>query len=135
MAEESRFLFVYGTLRRGFGHPMHDRLSRYASLVGPASTAGQLFDMGRYPAAVVATREDDLIHGELYELDDSDEVWPWLDEYEGYFPGDAADSLFVRRVALVDIEGREPLHAWIYWYNRPVDGFEHIASGGTQPSD
>ena len=129
MAQESRLLFVYGTLRRGAGHPMHDLLSRHASLIGAASTAGILYDTGRYPAAAPAECEHDRIHGEVYELDDPDEVWPWLDEYEGAFPGDAADSLFVRRLVTVEVDGGRTLHAWMYWYNRPVHEFERIAGG------
>jgi len=128
VAEESRLLLVYGTLRSGAGHPMHERLSRHARLVGAASAAGRLYDTGRYPAAVSAERDGDRIHGELYELDDPDDVWPWLDEYEGYFPGDVADSLFVRRLTLVNPANGAPRHAWVYWYNRPVNDFERIAS-------
>ncbi len=129
MADEPRLLFVYGTLRRGAGHPMHDRLSRHARLLGTASTAGRLLDTGRYPAAVSAECDDDRIHGELFELDDPGDVWPWLDEYEGCLPGDAADSLFVRRVVRVQVDGGCTLHAWIYWFNRPVEGLARIDGG------
>lgn len=129
MNAEPRLLFVYGTLRRGAGHPMHDLLSRHAAFVSPASTAGRLYDTGRYPAAVPAEDESDRIHGEVYELDHPDEVWPWLDEYEGCFPADAADSLFLRRVVIVHISGGRTLHAWMYWYNRPTEGLARIVGG------
>ncbi len=129
MIDEPRLLFVYGTLRRGAGRPQHDLLRRHARLIGPASTAGRLFDTGRYPAAVLSQHADDRIHGELYELDDPGEVWPWLDEYEGYSPGDTADSLFVRRLVNVTVEAGRTLHAWMYWYNRSVDEFTRLESG------
>lgn len=129
MTEDSPFLFVYGTLRSGAGHPMHDLLMQHASRLGSASTPGQLFDTGRYPAAVAANNPHDLIHGELFEIDRPDEVWTWLDEYEGYFAGDEGDSLFVRRLSLVTLSDGQSRHAWMYWYNRPVDDFERIESG------
>jgi len=132
VAEESRFLFVYGTLRRGLRHPVGDRLSPHTRRIDPATVPGQLFNTGRYPAAVPSGEPGDLVHGELYELNDPDEVWPWLDEYEGYFPGNVADSLFVRRLSLVQRDDAGPLHAWVYWYNRPVDGFERILIGGCE---
>lgn len=127
--EEPRHLFVYGTLRRGAGHPMADLLSRHITSVAGATVGGRLFDTGRYPAAVESQDARDLIHGELYELDRPDEVWVWLDEYEGYSPGNEADSLFVRRQAMVTPENGRPAPAWVYWYNRPVDEFERIEDG------
>lgn len=129
MAEAPRRLFVYGTLRRGAGHPMGDQLGRHTASLGPATAPGQLFDTGRYPAAVHSSEADELIHGELYEIDDPDEVLIWLDEYEGYFPSNEVDSLFVRRLSLVNAQSGGALHAWMYWYNRPVDGLERITSG------
>lgn len=108
---------------------MGDLLRQHTTHVGPAAVPGQLFDTGRYPAAVASSESSDVIHGELYQLDDPEEVWAWLDEYEGYFSGNEADSLFVRRLALVEAQGRQPLQAWMYWYNRSLEGFEPIASG------
>ncbi len=108
---------------------MGDLLSQHTTPIGPATVPGQLFDTGRFPAAVHSAEEGDLIHGELYELDDPDEVWPWLDEYEGYFPGNEGDSLFVRRQAMANPHKGTPAYAWVYWYNRPVDEFERIEGG------
>ena len=129
MTAQSRFLFVYGTLRRGGGHPMGARLSLHTKSAAPATVPGQLFNTGRYPAAVPSGEPGYLVHGEVLELDDPDEIWPWLDEYEGCYPGNEGDSLFVRRLSLVQRDDAGPLHAWVYWYNRPVDGFERLLSG------
>ncbi len=129
MTTEPRHLFVYGTLRSGCGHPMADLLSQHTTFIGPATVPGQLFDTGRYPAALQAAQDGDLIHGELYELDNPDEVWLWLDEYEGYFPGHEGDSLFVRRQAIASPHEGPPAYAWVYWYNRPVDEFERVEGG------
>ena len=44
-------LFVYGTLMRGFR--LHDVLASRAAFVGEGLVQGLLFDLGRYPAALL----------------------------------------------------------------------------------
>lgn len=59
-------LFVYGTLRRGA--PMHALIASDARLVGPATLAGRLYDLGAYPAFTDRESKRDVVRGELYEL-------------------------------------------------------------------
>ena len=49
MEPECRHLFVYGTLRRGSGHPMSRFLAARARLLAGARVPGRLYDLGGFP--------------------------------------------------------------------------------------
>ena len=121
------YLFVYGTLRTS-RVPVGLR-GIIGSLVrlGRATTAGTLYDLGPYPAAVF--EGDRQIVGEVLELPDDPRVLAALDDYEGFRSDDVQVSLYlrVRRPATL-ADGRR-LECWAYAYNGDVTGFPQIASG------
>ena len=47
-------LFVYGTLMRGFDHPMAQLLSRSADFLGTATCRGRLYLIKHYPGLVLS---------------------------------------------------------------------------------
>ena len=47
-------LFVYGTLMRGFDHPMAQLLSRSADFIGEARCRGRLYLVKHYPGLVLS---------------------------------------------------------------------------------
>ena len=47
-------LFVYGTLMRGFDHPMAKLLSANADFLGPARCRGRLYLIKHYPGLVLS---------------------------------------------------------------------------------
>ena len=49
----SDHLFVYGTLMRGFDHPMAQLLSRSADFLGEAQCRGRLHLIKHYPGLVL----------------------------------------------------------------------------------
>ena len=61
-------LFVYGTLMRGFDHPMAKLLSRSADFIGEAQCRGRLYLVKHYPGLVLSDEPDDVVFGELYRL-------------------------------------------------------------------
>lgn len=75
----SHYVFVYGTLKRGF---CRDHYMRNARFVDQARTESGylLFDVGEYPA-MIRHETGERIHGELYEVEP--EMWSVLDEVEG----------------------------------------------------
>ncbi len=89
-------LFVYGTLRPCFGHPLGVALATRSRALGRATVCGELFDQGDYPVAIRSKDLSRSIHGELFELPAEDQLWGRLDEYEDYKPGDLEHSLFER---------------------------------------
>ena len=46
-------LFVYGTLRDDPAHDMFHVLAANAELIGEATVAGRLYDLGEYPGLVL----------------------------------------------------------------------------------
>jgi len=65
-------LFVYGTLMRGFDHPMAQLLSRSADFLGIATCRGRLYLIKHYPGLVLSDDAGDIVFGELYRLRDRD---------------------------------------------------------------
>ena len=61
-------LFVYGTLMRGFDHPMAQLLSRSAEFIGEARCQGRLYLVKHYPGLVLSDDPADVVFGELYRL-------------------------------------------------------------------
>ena len=61
-------LFVYGTLMRGFDHPMAQLLSRSADFLGEARCRGRLYLVKHYPGLVLSDDAADIVFGELYRL-------------------------------------------------------------------
>lgn len=125
---ETRFLFVYGTLRQGFDLDWRRELG--ARFCGRGRVSGKLYDLGEYPGAIpLDINSPHEVAGELYELSDPQRAMEKLDEYEGFLPVQPERSLFVRKVAPVVLEDRTRRDAWVYFYNRQVDETRLIPGG------
>jgi len=124
----SNHLFVYGTLMRGFGHPMAQLLSRSADLIGEARCRGRLYLVTHYPALVLSGDPADVVFGELYRLRAPDELLREFDMYEACGEGFAAPTEYVRQLLAVTLEGGTT-EAWTYVYNWPVAHLTRITSG------
>lgn len=114
-------LFVYGTLRRAWKHPMHGVLRAHAVLVGAGTFQGKLYDLGRYPGAVASGAGADRVRGEIYALKNPCAAFRALDAYE--------DRAFRREKVGVRRADGTRMRCWIYLYARPVSGLPVIASG------
>ena len=124
-----RYLFVYGTLLSGAGHPMAARLGREGRLTGPARIKGRLFDLGSYPALVETGSDDGDIHGEVHELTSPAASLRWLDAYEGIVPGREGTCDYERVQRIVRLDSGDAITAWVYLYRSPVTGRRRIESG------
>jgi len=127
-------LFVYGTLMRGFDHPMAQLLSRSADFIGEARCRGRLYLVKHYPGMVLSDAPDDVVFGELYRLKQPDALLREFDMYEACGEGFAEPTEYLRRllpVTLVGDTASEPptSQAWTYLYNWPVAHLARIASG------
>ena len=121
-------LFVYGTLMRGFDHPMAQLLSRGADLIGEAQCRGRLYLVTHYPALVLSGDAADVVFGELYRLRAPAELLREFDMYEACGEGFAAPTEYVRQMLSVTLDGGTA-EAWTYIYNWPVAHLTRIASG------
>jgi gamma-glutamylcyclotransferase (GGCT)/AIG2-like uncharacterized protein YtfP len=124
----SNHLFVYGTLMRGFDHPMAQLLSRGADFLGEARCRGRLYLIKHYPGLVLSDDADDVVFGELFQLRRPAELLRELDMYEACGEGFKEPTEYVRQTLLVTRDGGTS-EVWTYIYNWPVTGLPRIASG------
>jgi gamma-glutamylcyclotransferase (GGCT)/AIG2-like uncharacterized protein YtfP len=125
----SNQLFVYGTLMRGFDHPMAQLLSRSADFIGEARCQGRLYLVKHYPGLVLSDHPADVVFGELYRLRAPGELLREFDMYEACGEGFAEPTEYVRQMLPVTSEGRSVDEAWTYIYNWPVAHLPRIVSG------
>ncbi len=127
----TRWLFVYGTLRRSVPHPMARWLARRARYCGVATVKGVLYEVDGYPVLVPHPDAGRRVVGDLYALPatDADAILRRLDAYEGC----DMDAPGYRRVVLpvVDSRGRRYI-AWVYIWTgsleraRPIPGGDYL---------
>jgi gamma-glutamylcyclotransferase (GGCT)/AIG2-like uncharacterized protein YtfP len=122
-------LFVYGTLMRGYEHPMAQLLSRSAEFVGTAQCRGRLYLVKHYPGLLLSDQPDEVVHGELYRAYRPQELLATFDEYEGCGPGFAQPTAYLRQLLPVTLMDGIVSKAWSYIYNWPVEETKRIASG------
>jgi gamma-glutamylcyclotransferase (GGCT)/AIG2-like uncharacterized protein YtfP len=130
MHDTQNYLFVYGSLRSGFKNPAYEYLTSYFSYAGEGLVKGKFYFNGTHPVAI-ATDNEDMIVGELYRLNNEEEFsWAFeqLDDYEGVNVEVGQSPLYKRTLVHVYQEDKI-ISAWIYWFNKSVEGFEAIASG------
>jgi gamma-glutamylcyclotransferase (GGCT)/AIG2-like uncharacterized protein YtfP len=122
-------LFVYGTLMRGFDHPMAKLLSRSADFIGEAHCRGRLYRVKHYPGLVLSDDPNELVFGEVYRLRQAKELLREFDMYEACGEGFAEPTEYVRRMLPVTLDDGAVSEAWTYLYNWPVAHLPRIASG------
>ena len=122
-------LFVYGTLMRGYVHPMARLLSANADFVGEASCRGRLYMVTHYPGLVLSDDGNEIVHGELYRLRDVDALLREFDMYEACGEGFAEPTQYVRQLFSVTLACGTASEAWTYVYNWPVADLKRIESG------
>lgn len=122
-------LFVYGTLMRGFDHPMAALLSRSADFLGEARCQGRLYLVKHYPGLVLSGDAADVVFGELYRLRQPEAMLREFDMYEACGEGFAEPTEYIRQMLPVAQDDGAVSEAWTYIYNWPVTQLPRIASG------
>ena len=124
----SDLLFVYGTLMRGFDHPMARLLSANADFLGEARCRGRLHLVKYYPGLVLSDDPAEIVFGELYRLRARDEMLAEFDTYEACGEGFPPPTEYLRQMLQVTRDDAA-VEAWTYVYNWPVADLPRIASG------
>ena len=106
------YLFVYGTLRKGYDLKLKNKVSDHLQYVGQAKVGASMYDLGRYPGAVRNNKGDEVL-GEVFLLDDPERVLRVLDKYEG-IGEKASASEFVRKRNRVKLRSGKEVVAWVY---------------------
>ncbi len=118
----TQLLVVYGSLKRGL-HNAH--WMRGCRFIGEDSLQSiVLYDLGPYPGARLDASEGVTV--EIYTV--TEEQLRHIDVLEDYKAADPASGLY-DRVLVSTRFGK----AWVYIYNRAVDGFPAIRRGGWMP--
>ena len=122
-------LFVYGTLMRGYMHPMAKLLSANAEFLGEASCRGKLYLVKHYPGLVLSDDTNDIVHGELYRLCEVEAMLREFDMYEACSEGFPEPTQYVRQMFSVTLADGSASAAWTYLYTWPVAKLTRIESG------
>ena len=122
-------LFVYGTLMRGYVHPMARLLSANADFLGEAHCRGRLYMVKHYPGLVLSEAASEMVHGELYRLREADALLREFDMYEACGEGFPEPTQYVRQMLSVTLADGSASEAWTYVYNWPVAKLTLIESG------
>jgi gamma-glutamylcyclotransferase (GGCT)/AIG2-like uncharacterized protein YtfP len=129
----SSYVFLYGTLLPGHAPEEIAPAVRKLRRLGEGTVHGVLYDLGKYPGAVLDKSAGARIHGTVFELPDDEALLSALDAYEDFAPGNEQASLFVRTLQPVTLVDGEILQCWIYVYNRDVSGARRIPGGRYAP--
>jgi gamma-glutamylcyclotransferase (GGCT)/AIG2-like uncharacterized protein YtfP len=116
-------LFVYGSLRPGFGGEMAALLASSATHLGPATTQGALFRVDYYPAFVPGI--DGTVTGDLFLMREPDRLLAILDDYEQCTAAYPPPHEFRRERLPVEAPWG-PAEAWTYVYAWDTAGLEPI---------
>ena len=126
-------VFVYGTLMRGFDHPMARLLAGHADFLGQATCRGRLVLVKHYPGLLLSEAASDIVHGELFRMRVPAELLGELDMYEACGEGFPEPTEYLRQLIEVTLPGGATTQAWTYVYNWPVTGLAIIESGRFLP--
>lgn len=122
-------LFVYGTLRSDFDHPMAALLKSASSFLGQGYFYGLLYDLGPYPAAVASEDKESMVKGDIYALNEEENLLRVMDKYEGVGEGQEGVLEYKReKVKSYLYQGGE-YWSWAYLYNGYTDHLLPIAGG------
>jgi gamma-glutamylcyclotransferase (GGCT)/AIG2-like uncharacterized protein YtfP len=125
----SDLIFVYGTLMRGYSHPMARLLSANADFIGEAKCRGRLYLVKHYPGLVLSDDPADIVCGELYRLREREAMLREFDMYEACGEGFAQPTEYLREMLQVALDDGAVSEAWTYVYNWPLTQLPRIASG------
>jgi gamma-glutamylcyclotransferase (GGCT)/AIG2-like uncharacterized protein YtfP len=113
-------IFLYGTLRPGHAPPEIAAAVSRLRRIDAGTVRGCLYDLGAYTGMVLDDSASE-VRGEVFAVPDA-ETLARMDAYEGFYPGDAAASLFFRLKTDVALENGPSEACWVYVYNRPLPG-------------
>jgi gamma-glutamylcyclotransferase (GGCT)/AIG2-like uncharacterized protein YtfP len=120
-------LFVYGTLRKGGGVPLADRLEEEARWLGRAEARGFLYLIDGYPG-FVSDAAGGRVVGDLFDVGQNNPLLAALDDYEQCAVAWPEPREYRREVITV-LSERGAGEAWTYVYAWPVDPKSLITSG------
>lgn len=131
--QDPDYLFVYGTLKKGFNNALANELSSSQTFMGEGFFPGQLFSVSFFPGAVYIPESTEKVYGQVFKLtQNKDELIAALDHYEGYLPDQPEASEFKRAIIPINL-GQKVISAFVYLYNKDYSTHTPIPSGTFKP--
>ena len=119
--DKETFVFIYGLLREELNHPLRNLFVRHGTFLGTGTFQGKLYDLRRYPAAVVSNSREDRVAGEVFRINEPAHVLELLDKHEG--------RRFKREMVQVALNIDDAIDCWTYLYTKSLAGRTVIPSG------
>ena len=107
MSEDTRLIFVYGTLKRGLSNHSYLAGQRFVS-EARTQPAYRLFDLGGYPGMVCVAKDGLSIEGEIWEIGEA--CLSGLDQLENVEGGEYERTL----IALADPFDHRKIEGYVY---------------------
>ncbi len=123
------YLFTYGTLQPGHAPAAIASAAAQLQPIGEGHVHGTLYDLGRYPGAVLEENSERKVYGTVYALPGDPTILTRLDDYEECIPNAPALSEYLRILHPVELATGEMLACWVYVYNRDVSAARIVESG------
>ena len=123
------YLFAYGTLLDRRVAPEVAPVIERLKPIGRGYIFARLYDLGEYPGAILDRSQRHKVFGRIFELPADAGVLKRIDAYEGFNPRSRATNLFVRKRTTIKRPNGQPLHGWVYVYNRDVNSSPIIQTG------
>ncbi|MBJ6368760.1 gamma-glutamylcyclotransferase family protein [Snuella sedimenti] len=127
--DKTNYLFVYGTLLKGFNNEMSHFLAEHSQFVEKGFFNGELYEVAGYPGAILSEKPTDKVYGSVYKVLDADLVFKALDTYEGIDVNAPELDLYKRLKVKAYMDSGLSLQTWVYIYNRPITSLQKISSG------
>lgn len=115
MIKNSEFLFVYGTLQRGFNNPFAKFLRKSSIFIGKGYIRGKKYQIKWHPGVKRSLYKKDRVYGEIYKIFNSKALFRVLDRYEEATKYNFKNFEFIRRKSPVIKNGKIYI-SWVYFY-------------------
>lgn len=123
------YLFVYGTLRKGFDNEVACHLHRMQTYVGLGNFPGKLFRISFYPGAVYLPKSDSMVQGDLFKITTKPtSLFSILDEYEGVGSNYPGQPEFERKQIPINFD-QQQIHAHCYLFRGDHSKYPLLPSG------
>ena len=119
------YIFVYGTLMRGYENQFAQTLHQNSEFIALGSTKGSLYKIAEYPGAIFDSQH--LIHGEIFCFSNTD-ILSALDDYEGCYGFQNPNNYYNRIERLID-SNLGIIKCLTYEYAKSIANLPLIQSG------
>lgn len=122
------YFFAYGTLQTEFNIPLRHQITNMLEAVGKAYFLGRLFEIDKYPAAILDNTHCYKIHGQVFKVKNK-EVWTLMDEYEECSAEFPEPHEYERKIIEIYTETGDKINAWAYLYKYNTKSRYEIKTG------